>query len=245
MSVSVLIRVGTLLLLGSSVAMAQGTLGGYIGYPGQPPRMDSTPYSADTVTVSDRTLADGNHIHHETHGKIYRDSQGRMRTDTELRVPAEAADVVRVFINDPVQRVSISLNPDLHTATITHFPDPAKIAVPRAAIPANTTTQTSEQPKVDIKHEDLGTQEIEGVLARGTRTTRTIPSGAEGNDQPIVVVIESWTSQELGTGVLRKSSDPRLGTSEHRLTNIQRGEPDPALFQVPADYKVKDNGTPQ
>ena len=244
MSLGILIRVGTFLLLGASVAMGQGALVGHTGYPGEPPRMESTPYSADTVTVSDRTLADGNHIHHETHGKLYRDSQGRMRTDTELPVPAEAQAVVRVFINDPVQRVTISLNPDLQTATITHFPDPMFV-VPRPSIPANTTTQTSEQPKVDTKHEDLGTQEIEGVLARGTRTTRTIPAGAEGNDQPIVVVIESWTSQELGTGVLRKSSDPRLGTSEHRLTNIQRGEPDPALFQVPADYKVKDNGTPQ
>jgi hypothetical protein len=89
--------------------------------------------------------------------------------------------------------------------------------------------------------EDLGTQVIEGVRAQGTRTTSTIPAGAIGNERPIVTVSERWTSPELGIVVMSKHSDPRLGTTTYRLTDLVRNDPDPALFQVPADYTVKED----
>jgi len=38
--------------------------------------------------------------------------------------------------------------------------------------------------------------------------------------------------------VMIKSSDPRVGTTTTQLTNITRSEPDPSLFQAPADYTV-------
>jgi len=88
--------------------------------------------------------------------------------------------------------------------------------------------------------EDLGTQVIEGVRAQGTRTTSTIPAGAIGNERPIVSVSERWFSPELGIVVMSKHSDPRLGTTTYRLTDLVRNDPDPALFQVPADFSVKE-----
>jgi hypothetical protein len=39
---------------------------------------------------------------------------------------------------------------------------------------------------------------------------------------------------------MTKHSDPRFGETVYRLTNISRTEPDASLFQVPADYKIKD-----
>jgi len=39
---------------------------------------------------------------------------------------------------------------------------------------------------------------------------------------------------------MSKSSDPRIGEITYKLTDIQRGEPSPILFQVPADYTVKE-----
>ena len=39
------------------------------------------PFSADAVTTLVRTLPDGTHITRETTGKMYRDSEGRSRTD--------------------------------------------------------------------------------------------------------------------------------------------------------------------
>ncbi len=87
---------------------------------------------------------------------------------------------------------------------------------------------------------DLGTQTIEGVPARGTKITRTIPAGEMGNDLPLIITTETWYSPDLKLLVMSKSSDPRVGETTYKLTNISRAEPDPALFQIPADYTIKD-----
>src|SRR6185437_1733216 len=94
--------------------------------------------------------------------------------------------------------------------------------------------------KQNAKTEDLGQQTIQGVVAQGHRTTITIPAGQMGNERPIEIVNETWYSPELQTTVMSKRSDPRFGDSTYQLTNIERAEPDPMLFQVPSDYKVED-----
>jgi hypothetical protein len=97
----------------------------------------------------------------------------------------------------------------------------------------------------EVNQESLGAQSIEGVMAEGTRLTLTIPAGKIGNERPIVTVNERWYSQELQTVVLTKNSDPRMGETTYRLTNINRSEPDPSLFQVPADYTVDEGAGPR
>lgn len=94
----------------------------------------------------------------------------------------------------------------------------------------------------EIKTDDLGTQTMEGIQVTGLRTTETIPEGKIGNDRPINIVIEVWTSPELHTIVLSKRNDPRSGEQTFKLTNIQRSEPDPSLFTVPSDFKLSDYG---
>jgi hypothetical protein len=95
-----------------------------------------------------------------------------------------------------------------------------------------------------VNAEDLGSQTMEGVLVNGVRTTHTIPAGQIGNDRPITIVMEIWTSPDLKTMVYSKRSDPRMGEQIFRLTNIVRVEPDPSLFTVPADFKVVDGPQP-
>jgi hypothetical protein len=97
----------------------------------------------------------------------------------------------------------------------------------------------------DVRQEDLGTQIIEGVEAKGTRRISTIAAGAIGNDLPIEIVSERWYSEELKTVVLSKRHDPRSGDQTYRLTNIVRADPDPSLFQVPADYEVLESPEPR
>jgi len=98
--------------------------------------------------------------------------------------------------------------------------------------------QQSKESSEQIKHEDLGTQTIEGISAQGKRETVTIPAGEIGNERPIEIVTETWFSPELHTMVLRKHSDPRLCDSTYRLTDIKRNEPDASLFQPPPGAKV-------
>jgi hypothetical protein len=90
----------------------------------------------------------------------------------------------------------------------------------------------------DAKAENLGSKTIEGLLVNGTRTTRTIPVGQIGNDRPLSIVTEVWTSPELKTVVSSKRSDPRMGEQTFQLTNITKAEPDASLFSVPPDFTV-------
>jgi hypothetical protein len=94
----------------------------------------------------------------------------------------------------------------------------------------------------EVTTEDLGTQVMEGVQVTGTRSTQTIPVGKIGNDRPIVITTEVWTSPDLKTTVLSKRSDPRMGDQTFKLTNVQRSEPDPSLFTVPSDFKITEGG---
>jgi len=97
--------------------------------------------------------------------------------------------------------------------------------------------RVADEPAGEVKHESLGTQVIEGVSCEGRRETRVIAAGAIGNERPIEITSETWTSPELHALVLRKRNDPRFGETTYRLTNIKRGEPDPSLFQVPEGFK--------
>jgi len=94
------------------------------------------------------------------------------------------------------------------------------------------------------KREELGVQNMEGVNAQGVRNTHTIEAGEIGNDRPLQVVDERWYSPDLQLEVMNKHTDPRTGEESTRLVNIQRGEPDPSLFQVPAAYQIKEPKAP-
>ncbi len=88
--------------------------------------------------------------------------------------------------------------------------------------------------------ESLGKQFMEGVEAEGTRTTFTIPKGQIGNEQPLSIVSERWFSPALKVLVMSRQSDPRFGDTTYRLTNINRSEPSPALFEIPSDFTVEE-----
>lgn len=113
--------------------------------------------------------------------------------------------------------------------------------------PGAVTFERTFTTKLDAKNsrkESLGKQTIEGVEAEGTRYITTIAAGEVGNEQPISIVSESWYSPELQTVVMSKHSDPRVGENIYRLTNINRSEPAHSLFELPADYTVKESVSP-
>ncbi len=112
---------------------------------------------------------------------------------------------------------------------------------PHVASVGSMSWVTSEHASAGAapKKEDLGQQMIEGLQARGTRTTTEIPAGAIGNELPITVTAEEWVAVDLKVLVLTKHADPRTGETTYRLTGITRGEPDPSLFEPPAGVTVK------
>jgi hypothetical protein len=83
---------------------------------------------------------------------------------------------------------------------------------------------------------------IDGIPVDGRVNTNVIPAGAIGNDLPITITSEEWTSPDLHLLVMTRHSDPRSGETTYHVTNIVRADPDSSLFMVPPDYTVKDTG---
>jgi len=211
------------------------------------------PYSGVEVRESTQTLPNGNVITQKTQSSVYRDGVGRVRTETTL-APRQgpgpmATQMARtvVSIHDPVAGVSRELNP--LTKTAREMPAPANRGrggngaafERRGPNPAMRGAGGANADR-NVVTEALPMQTINGMQATGTRVTRTIPAGQIGNAQPIQIVHETWMSPDLKVPVMVKTSDPRFGTTVTQLTNITRAEPDPALFQTPADYTVTKGG---
>ena len=85
----------------------------------------------------------------------------------------------------------------------------------------------------------LGSREFDGVRADGSRTSWTIAAGKIGNEKPIEIFSERWHAPDLMLVVQTRYVDPRTGENSYRLTNLKRGEPDAALFKLPADYELR------
>jgi len=130
--------------------------------------------------------------------------------------------------------------PGLDAAGPVHVTSGAAVGPGDGPVSAMTFHKLLAEGQGQATTEDLGTQTMEGVIVTGVRTTRTIPAGAIGNDKPIVIVTEVWTSPDLKTIVSSKRSDPRMGEQTFKLTNLVRAEPDASLFTVPPDFRLAD-----
>lgn len=210
----------------------------------------NAPFSADVTTETSMVLQDGNHIRQTTTLRIYRDSEGRTRREQSLNNVGGLATNTNlppvVFITDPVAGVNYALSPSFKTATKSatagrgpqgnrgEHSDAAGMARRMRGGLVSIAGQ-------NVKTESLGNKTIEGVVAEGTRVTRTVPAGQMGNEQPLQTVVETWYSSDLKTVVLSKRSDPRSGETVTRYTNISRTEPAHSLFEVPPDYKIADS----
>jgi hypothetical protein len=197
-----------------------------------------SPYSITQELEHEQTLSDGTHIDTKTERHLYRDSYGRTRFEITPPATQENGPAI-IDIQDPVSNKGYMLNVHQKTADVIKDirPDFNNLPVQPPSPPPNAPPQNA---RPQMSHEDLGTQTIAGLLAKGTRTTITIPTGQQGNDRPIVTVRETWTSADLPVPVYSKTSDPRNGDTITRLISIDRSEPDPSLFQVPPDYVVRE-----
>ena len=52
--------------------------------------------------------------------------------------------------------------------------------------------------------------------------------------------METWYSPEIQTVLMSRSVDPRTGETVYKLTDVQRQEPAHSMFEVPADYTVRE-----
>ncbi len=229
------------------------------------------PYSAQAVTETSRVLGDGTRIQQKNTVAMYRDSEGRTRHEQTLDGigPWRSATgtVTVVFIHDPVAKEMYTLNPADKTATksvIEEMFDPAAGTSRRRPEPPPGEVRAAEVRVMrrvggpdggavlanrlihagraeNSQTESLGQQNIEGVMAEGTRVTTTIEVGKIGNDRPITIVSEHWYSPDLKMTVMSKRTDPLAGDTSYKVTNLVRAEQPRSLFEIPPDYSVKEN----
>lgn len=222
--------------------------------PAIPTTIKNAPFSAQVVTEYDHAGSNGNHIHRETHGRIFRDSQGRVRTETQIATLNGVDSLEHISIQDPILHEIIRLDPRTKTASVFHLGEPSSAAgESHSGIPTRSGKALLLTPETSAGHatfssphpgtatpatsESLGTKTIEGLPATGTRITRTL---TDGHGDTIVAVSEVWYSRDLQMIIVSISDDGQSGHSVMRVTNIVRGAPNEKLFQAPPDYTVKD-----
>src|SRR6266487_1995468 len=251
-----IVVVGAVLALGSGVTIhaqqvnyAQGGQGLVLTMPLEAKVVKGLPYAAEIVTESIQTLADGNRIVQRTTGRVYRDSEGRMRREED-----RPSGRPTISITDPVAGSTFTLDPVNRTARETPTRLSIEITQTLAKLQAQRATaidaakrlavQAAEESAPDnvengggrgqgflVKpgpagkldeqsQEKLPDRVIEGVLASGIRRTTTLKKGAIGNEQPLTIVSEEWTSPDLQIQVMTDHRDPRMGRSTYRLLNI-------------------------
>ena len=223
--------------------------------PGPIPAFLGDPYSLKRIFQKKQVLADGTNIEKQTPAILhYQDSAGRFRAEYPFKRPpnlpsrydlppqVEIIDSVAGYhyILDTVHRVA-------HRGVIEVIPRKPLPPQPQNALP-NPPSQTpspgaSTYPQRST--EPLGGKVIDGLPLEGSRTTTTYPAGSGmGNDRPVAITSEEWATPGSTIPPFRKTSDPRSGDETAASYDIVRGEPDPRLFQVPAEYQIVDEPGP-
>lgn len=185
------------------------------------------PFSADVVKESNK---EGSQALAVTHGKMFRDSEGRTRSETEILSSTGAQPLRFVTIVDPLRQVAIVLDVQSKTATISALPEPSAAEQPTKI--KLSAERISAQALAMHGAEDMGASTMQGFRVTGTRITRLTEDSEN-------MVTEFWFSPELKIELHARTAGPRMGETTTRLENIVAGEPDRALFEVPADYAVK------
>lgn len=198
------------------------------------------PFSADVVSQSTQIQADGTPVTRETHGKMFRDSAGRTRSEIDLQSSVAGGARRFVTIVDPMQGTSIVLDVAAKSATVFHLPAAPAINANKIRLAAATQTGRANVRQLSPSGtEDLGSMMMEGFAVTGTRRAGASEAAKVSTQK---VMTESWFSKELKIDLLvTRQGLPQSMSRTTRLTNITPGEPDPTVFQVPADYTVRDN----
>ncbi len=238
-----LLSASAAVLFAALPAVAQGPGGpmehGPGGY-GGPMRAPVTnaPYSATFTSTSTEKLQDGTVLTRTDTRTASRDSMGRTREEMTFPAHGDSAARISITIFDPVARTITQLHPDDKTAYVRALRTPPAPST-GTVVPSATEPARGLHDDKNVVRTDLGSKTIDGDVASGTRTTRTIPAGTMGNATAIVSTDEKWVSTDLKIELTRTDSDAFHGTHTTTVSSLNRAEPDAALFAVPSGYSVK------
>jgi hypothetical protein len=191
------------------------------------------PMSMVEKTTDVTPVVGGAAITRHVEEREWRDSQGRFRRESTRVEEGQAAVYDRAVILDPVKNTATTLNLFAKTASVVHL-QPGQL---HPYVDPLQDKPILAMPGVQVKVEKLEGKTILGMYAVGRRVTRTRPPGTIGNDKTIVSVAERWVSPDLKIMLATSLNDPRE-LQTRTVTQLDRGEPDAGLFQVPDGFTV-------
>jgi hypothetical protein len=174
------------------------------------------PYSGDRT--SERILSDGTRMS-QSMVREFRDSLGRLR---EEHSGQGFGSLTIVEILDPVAGLDWVL-------------DPANLVAHRMVVQVKSRTASQKLQPCDVSTgQSLGSKTIQGIAVCGHTNTITQKDGS------LVLTTENWFSREDIGGVMLSKLLDQTGQNISQLVNVRFDEPDPALFEPPASYRVID-----
>jgi len=238
------VLMATLVLIPNLAAVAQVFLTQQTTDPATGLPVKNAPYTAEGRTTINNKLADGTTLHKEySLGTVARDSKGRCYWAVVRQNTIAGRDgwlnVMQVHIWNPVAGVVTDWSTDSRITRVRAITGKEEILQNNLKTGGAETETTTQWKSTEEKLDETS---IEGILATGVRTTSVSQGSheAEGNDPPVRIVREVWTSPELHVKVLEVLKNPRIGVTRSELFNIQRGEPDISQFQPPTGNVVSD-----
>jgi hypothetical protein len=203
------------------------------------------PYSGKETTTRVQTRADGTSVVQEDVHLLWRDAEGRTRSELAGKSPSGAEyDFVTVY--EPVKRVYWTWSAVSKPANkfVNVRPFAATEGPASCWKPVEQVETVRHVPGSNATVEKLPPTTISGLPVLGNRNTFVIPAGTHSNDREITVRHEFWISPDLGVIVRHVIDDPRVGKITTELSDIKRSVPDPALFKVPEGYQMRDEPPP-
>ena len=203
---------------------------------GQSGPVTGKPFSATEVRHTVQALADGNRLEQSETSSFARDEHGRMRIANAKTVvifdPVAGSNYTLDIASKTYTRTSLSGHETTYAIAVTGS------QVSTSSVTGKPVTRVSAPSGTQLE-EELPANFMNGMLAKGSRVTLKIPAGTFGNHAALKVVNERWYSDDMQILLKSSNSDPRFGTTTYELTQLVPGPPDPSLFQVPADYRLR------
>ncbi|HTF63706.1 MAG TPA: hypothetical protein VK638_13500 [Edaphobacter sp.] len=224
-----------------------------------------TPFTAHLTITKNRVLPDGFFWNTVSTEVIARDRQGRIygKTGRFFQNGEQRTESFSFSVQDPAKLQTLTWDSNNQVAVLAHWPywsgrkgcwadEHGQHQVSfgdRYKLPASLgdgeleTTSIQDLPgdkqlKTRVVTENLGQKEIHGLTASGMRITGT-PLESRGLSAPPETTTEIWKSREFDFTLLKVTSGLRLGLERVELSDLQRGDPDSALFVPPQAYKFE------
>jgi hypothetical protein len=175
--------------------------------------------------------------------RFQRDSAGRVRADydvpeTSPLAPKGARRQVYQVLTDPAEGLVYLVDPKReaiwYVGKSTAFDADVALEIPVAVGPLDSGFMILHMPRAARKEADtdsLGSRHFEGLRAVGRLVTNSLHKSMD----------EQWASPELRLILYSRHTLPNRGVElEYRLKNVNRAEPPPAVFELPAGYARQD-----